>query len=98
MNIDFQELNAQYVSKELYTTLEIFQESLSAMSKSITNMMSESFKNFTANITSPITDILKKFKENILLPSINYKYTDYKKIKGIKKLGSKKFIKKRNKM
>ncbi len=100
MNIDFQELNAQYASNELYIALETLQESLSAMSKNITNMMTESFKNLTANITLPITDMLKKFKENILLPSVNYKYTDfkYKRIKGIKKFGNKKFIKKRNKM
>ena len=43
---------------------------------------------------------IKKFRENILLPSVNYKDTDfkYKRIKGIKKFGNKKFIKKRNKM
>ena len=100
MNIDFQELNAQYASNELYIALETLQESLSAMSKNITNMMAESFKNLTANITLPITDMLKKFKENILLPSVNYKDTDfkYKRIKGIKKFENKKFIKKRNKM
>ena len=78
MNIDFQELNAQYASNELYIALEILQESLSAMSKNITNMMAKSFKNLTANITLPIADMLKKFRENILLPSVNYKDTDFK--------------------
>ena len=60
MNIDFQKLNAQYASDELHKALGTLQESLSAMSKSISNMMLESFKQMTSNITSPITDILRK--------------------------------------
>lgn len=95
MNIDFQKLNAQYASDELHKALGTLQESLSAMSKSISNMMLESFKQMTSNITSPITDMLKRFKENIVLPSISYKDTDYKfrKINGIKKIQNKKFKK-----
>lgn len=95
MNIDFQKLNAQYASDELHKALGTLQESLSAMSKSISSMMLESFKQMTSNITSPITDILKKFKENIVLPSISYKDTDYKfrKINGVKKFQNKKFKK-----
>ncbi len=93
MNIDFQKLNAQYASDELHKALGTLQESLSAMSKSISNMMLESFKQITSNITSPITDMLEKFKENIVLPSISYKNTDYKsrKINGVKKIQNKKF-------
>lgn len=95
MNIDFQKLNAQYASDELHKALGTLQESLSAMSKSISNMMLESFKQMTSNITSPITDMLKRFKENIVLPSISYKDTDYKfrKINGVKKFQNKKFKK-----
>lgn len=95
MNIDFQKLNAQYASDELHKALGTLQESLSAMSKSISNMMLESFKQITSNITSPITDMLEKFKENIVLPSISYKNTDYKsrKINGVKKIQNKKFKK-----
>lgn len=95
MNIDFQKLNAQYASDELHKALGILQESLSVMSKSISNMMLESFKQMTSNITSPITDMLKRFKENIVLPSISYKDTDYKfrKINGVKKFQNKKFKK-----
>ena len=87
MNIDFQELNAQYASDELHKALETLQESLTAMSKSITNMMSESFKQITSVVTMPITDMLRKFKENMVLPLIDYRNTDYnyKKIKGLKK-------------
>ena len=100
MNIDFQELNAQYASDELHKVLETLQESLTAMSKSITNMMSESFKQITSIVTMPITDMLRKFKENMVLPLIDYRNTDYnyKKIKGLKKLENKKFTKKDNKM
>lgn len=100
MNIDFQELNAQYASDELHKALEMLQESLTAMSKSITNMMSESFKQITSVVTMPITDMLRKFKENMVLPLIDYRNTDYtyKKIKGFKKLDNKKFTKKDNKM
>ena len=95
MNIDFQKLNAQYASDELHKALGTLQESLSAMSKSISNMMLESFKQMTSNITSPITDMLKRFKENIVLPSISYKDTNYKfrKINGVKKFQNKKFKK-----
>lgn len=95
MNIDFQKLNAQYASDELHKALGTLQESLSAMSKSISNTMLESFKQMTSNITSPITDMLKRFKENIVLPSISYKDTDYKfrKINGVKKFQNKKFKK-----
>lgn len=95
MNIDFQKLNAQYASDELHKALGTLQESLLAMSKSISNMMLESFKQMTSNITSPITDMLKRFKENIVLPSISYKDTDYKfrKINGVKKFQNKKFKK-----
>ena len=95
MNIDFQKINAQYASDELHKALGTLQESLSAMSKSISNMMLESFKQMTSNITSPITDMLKRFKENIVLPSISYKDTDYKfrKINGVKKFQNKKFKK-----
>lgn len=95
MNIDFQKLNAQYASDELHKALGTLQESLSAMSKSISNMMLESFKQMTSNITSPITDMIKRFKENIVLPSISYKNTDYKfkKINGVKKFQNKKFKK-----
>lgn len=95
MNIDFQKLNAQYASDELHKALGTLQESLSAMSKSISNMMLESFKQMTSNITSPITDMLKRFKENIVLPSISYKDTDYKfrKTNGVKKFQNKKFKK-----
>ena len=78
MNIDFQELNAQYASDGLHKALETLQESLSAMSKSISNMMTESFKQITSSVTLPITDMLKKFKENMLLTSIDYNDTDYK--------------------
>lgn len=87
MNIDFQELNAQYASDELHKALETLQESLTAISKSITNMMPESFKQITAIVTMPITDMLRKFKENMVLPLIDYRNTDYnyKKIKGLKK-------------
>ena len=100
MNIDFQELNAQYASDELHKALEILQESLTAMSRSITNMMSESFKQITSVVTTPITDMLRKFKENMVVPLIDYRNTDYnyKKIKGLKKLENKKFTKKDNKM
>ena len=95
MNIDFQKLNAQYASDELHKALGTLQESLSAMSKSISNMMLESFKQMTSNITSPITDMIKRFKENIVLPSISYKDTNYKfkKINGVKKFQNKKFKK-----
>lgn len=100
MNIDFQELNAQYASDELHKALEILQESLTAMSRSITNMMSESFKQITSVVTTPITDMLRKFKESMVVPLIDYRNTDYnyKKIKGLKKLENKKFTKKDNKM
>lgn len=100
MNIDFQELNAQYASDELHKALETLQESLTSISKSITNMMSESFKQITSVITTPITDMLKKFKENMALPLIDYRNTDYsyKEIKGFKKIENKKFTKKGNKM
>ena len=100
MNIDFQELNAQYASDELHKVLETLQESLTAMSKSITNMMSESFKQITSVVTMPITDMLRKFKENMVLPLIDYRNTDYnyKKIKGLKIIENKKFTKKDNKM
>ncbi|MCI9246983.1 MAG: hypothetical protein HFJ30_07755 [Clostridia bacterium] len=99
MNIDFQELNVQYVSDELHKALETFQESLTAISRSISNMMTESFKQITSAVTTPITDMLKKFKENWTIPLINYRNTDYnyKKIKGLKKLENKKFIRKSNK-
>ena len=100
MNINFQELNAQYASNELHQALGILQESLAAISKSITSAMTESFKQITSVVTAPITDMLTKFKENMTLPLIDYRNIDYnyKKIKGLKKLGNKKFTKKSSKM
>lgn len=95
MNINFQELNAQYASNELHQALGILQESLAAISKSITSSMTESFKQITSVVTAPITDMLTKFKENMVLPLIDY---NHKKIKGLKKLGNKKFTKKSSKM
>lgn len=100
MNINFQELNAQYASNELHQALGILQESLAAISKSITSAMTESFKQITTVVTTPITDMLIKFKENMTLPLIDYRNINYnyKKIKGLKKLGNKKFTKKSSKM
>ena len=72
MNIDFQELNAKYLSEDFHKALEIFQESLAAIGKSITNMMSEYVKQIQLVQTVPIADTMKRIKESIGLPLTPY--------------------------
>ena len=94
MNIDFQKLNAQYAGDELHKALGTLQESLSIISKNISNMMIEKYKQMIPNVTAPITNWLKALKKDIV-PSISYKDTDYKskKINGVEKFQNKKFKK-----
>lgn len=94
MNIDFQKLNAQYAGDELHKALGTLQESLSIISKNISNMMIEKYKQMIPNVTAPITNWLKDLKKDIV-PSISYKDTDYKskKINGVEKFQNKKFKK-----
>lgn len=77
MNIDFQELNAKYLSEDFHKALEIFQESLAAIGKSITSMMSEYVKQIQLVQTVPIADTMKRIKENIGLPLTPYPNISY---------------------
>ena len=77
MNIDFQELNAKYLSEDFHKALEIFQESLAAIGKSITNMMSEYVKQIQLVQNVPIADTMKRIKENIGLPLTPYPNISY---------------------
>ena len=77
MNIDFQELNAKYLSEDVHKALEIFQESLAAIGKSITNMMSEYVKQIQLVQTVPIADTMKRIKESIGLPLTPYPIISY---------------------
>lgn len=77
MNIDFQELNAKYFSEDFHKALEIFQESLAAIGKSITSMMSEYVKQIQLVQTVPIADTMKRIKENIGLPLTPYPNISY---------------------
>lgn len=77
MNIDFQELNAKYLSEDFHKALEIFQESLAAIGKSITNMMSEYVKQIQLVQTVPIVDTMRRIKESIGLPLTPYPNISY---------------------
>lgn len=77
MNIDFQQLNAQYAGDEIHKGLEILQQSLSAISKSITNMMSEYVKQVQLAQTIPIADTMRRIKESIGLPLTPYPNISY---------------------
>lgn len=77
MNIDFQQLNAQYAGDEIHKGLEILQQSLSAISKSITNMMSEYVKQVQLAQTIPIADTMRRIKESIGLPLTPYLNISY---------------------
>ena len=73
MNIDFQELNAQYANDILRKGLATLQESLSAFSKNIVNLMHETFNQMSSIVSMPMTDTLRKFRENVLMPLIDIK-------------------------
>lgn len=77
MNIDFQELNARYLSEDFHKSLGILQESLAAFGKNITNMMNEYVKQIQLVQTVPIADTMGRIKESIGLlltpyPNISY--------------------------
>lgn len=84
MNINFQELNAQYASDELHKALRPLQETLSSIRKSITSEMTEYINQIASVANSPM---LKKYKESMVISAIDYRNANYKKIKGIKKTG-----------
>ena len=97
MNIDFQELNAQYANDILRKGLATLQESLSAFSKNIVNLMHETFNQMSSIISMPMTDTLRKFRENVLMPLNDTKNvnSNHKFMIKLKKLKNKRFIKKK---
>ena len=97
MNIDFQELNAQYANDILRKGLATLQESLSAFSKNIVNLMHETFNQMSSIISMPMTDTLRKFRENVLMSLNDTKNvnSNHKFMIKLKKLKNKRFIKKK---
>lgn len=97
MNIDFQELNAQYANDILRKGLATLQESLSAFSKNIVNLMHEAFNQMSSIVSMPMTDTLRKFRENVLMPLNDTKNvnSNHKFMIKLKKLKNKRFIKKK---
>lgn len=97
MNIDFQELNAQYANDILRKGLATLQESLSAFSKNIVNLMHETFNQMSSIVSMPMTDTLRKFRENVLMPLNDTKNvnSNHKFMIKLKKLKNKRFIKKK---
>lgn len=97
MNIDFQELNAQYANDILRKGLATLQESLSAFSKNIVNLMHKTFNQMSSIISMPMTDTLRKFRENVLMSLNDTKNvnSNHKFMIKLKKLKNKRFIKKK---
>ena len=71
MNINFQELNAQYARDELHKALATLQESLTAFGKNMLDMMHKAFNLMTSMPSIPITDMLNNFSKNVLSPLVD---------------------------
>lgn len=66
MNIDFQELNAQYASEQLHKSIELLSECLDEMGRRVSQMMSDTINQITARTILPFTNIADEEKEVIL--------------------------------